>query len=396
MENSALALRERVARLSALHQRDPDNVPLIGDLMETQLRVGDVQGANQFITDALGRLPHEHRLRNWAAIAALAAQDYPRAEQLAAELMTAGQDTPAIRYNRAFAVLMLGQPERAVALLSPLLQRWKECPPLPLLLARSYLVRQQFAPAIDALHTYLAERPVDPEALGILALCQFDSGDSASAAGNAQQSLARDPAQLEALITAGGLQLATQQIATARALLLPAVKHHPNSGRLWSLLAQAEFAALNFAAAETALRQAVTWMPNHVGTWHLLAWVQICTGRLPEARQSLEQAMELDRNFGETHGGLAVVAALEGRVADAEAAIRRARRLGPEGFAGPFAESLLLEQAGRSDEAHAIIEQLLQRESPLVGLPLRQLVADRVARHPQTGKPAMPSGKKKS
>lgn len=396
MENSTSALTERVARLSALHQQDPDNVPLIGDLMEARLRVGDVQGADRFITDALERLPHEHRLRNWAAIAALAAQNYPRAEQLASELMAAGQDTPAIRYNRAFAFLMQGHPERTVALLAPLLQRWKECPPLPLLLARSYLVQQQFPLAIEALRTYLAERPVDAEALGILALCQFDSGDSASAADNARQSLARDPAQLEALIAASSVQLATQHISPARALLLPAVQRHPRSGRLWSLLAQAEFAALNLADAEAALQQAVTWMPNHVGTWHLLAWVQICTGRLQEARQSLEQAMELDRNFGETHGGLAVVAALEGRDADAEAAIRRARRLNPDGFAGPFAESLLLEHAGRSDEARTLVEQLLQRESPLEGLPLRQLVADRVARQPRTVDPAIPGERTKS
>lgn len=381
MENQVVALRERLNRLISLNQQDPDNVPLIGDLMNAYLGVGDVRGADRFITAELTRRPQEHRLRNWAAIAAMSVQDYGRAEKLASELMAAGEDAPTIRYNRAFALLILGQPDAAINLLAPVLPRWLECPPLVTLLARAYLLTQRFKEAMDSLQQLLAVHPDDSDALGVLALCQLDSGDSTAAAGTAKRTLALSPGQLEALIVAGSVELAGQRIAMARKLLESAVQRHPSSGRLWSLLAQAQFAALDFGTAKDALQRAVSLMPNHIGTWHLLAWIQICTGRTVEARSSLERAMEIDRNFGETHGGLAVVAALEGREADAEASIRRARRLNPEGFAGPFAETLLLERAGRSDEARAIIDRLLGKDSPVPGRSFRQLVTESIARH---------------
>jgi Tfp pilus assembly protein PilF len=136
-------------------------------------------------------------------------------------------------------------------------------------------------------------------------------------------------------------------------------------------------------AARSLLERASTNMPDHIGTWHALAWCQLLQGDLAGAKRSFDKAFALDRTFGETHGGFALVHALRSERKEAEESIKRAVRLDPQGRAARYAQSVLLMDEGRIDEARKLVDSILERSPGMAAVPadfifrLRDLVRPR-------------------
>lgn len=95
-----------------------------------------------------------------------------------------------------------------------------------------------------------------------------------------------------------------------------------------------------------------------------LAWIYILRQDSAKAREALDQSYALDRNFGETHGGLAIVDVLDGKDEEARLSIRRALKLNPQSMSARYAEMLLLQKAGKTDEAVAVVNQVLDQPAP--------------------------------
>lgn len=220
------------------------------------------------------------------------------------------------------------------------------------------------AEAIDALQAHPEAIADDAEANGVLALLLYDQGRTQEAREHVDAALARDPAQIEALLTLGSMQSDVLDLEAARASFDAIVRVEPSCGRAWLGLALLNLRELRFEQATHDAAEAAIHLSEHIGTWHVLAWANILLGDLDGARAALERALEIDRNFAETHGGLAVIAALQGREADARGASRRALRLHPQSLAAKLAEVVLVRRAGREAEAKRLLESLLSQPLP--------------------------------
>jgi tetratricopeptide (TPR) repeat protein len=220
------------------------------------------------------------------------------------------------------------------------------------------------AEAIDALQAHPEVMADDAEANGVLGLLLYDEGRAQEAREHVDAALAREPTQIEALLTLASMQSDALDLEAARASFDAIVRAEPNCGRAWLGLALLNLRELRFEPARRDATEAAIHLSEHIGTWHVLAWANILFGDLDGAKAALEKALGVDRNFAETHGGLAVVAALQGREPDAQGFMRRALRLHPQSLAAKLAEVVLVRRAGRDAEAKRLLESLLSQPLP--------------------------------
>jgi Flp pilus assembly protein TadD len=110
----------------------------------------------------------------------------------------------------------------------------------------------------------------------------------------------------------------------------------------------------------------------------VLGWIHIMRGNVLAAQLAFQRALAVDRTFGESHGGLAVIAVLQGQELNARTSIKRALRLDPQSMSAQYAQMLLLQSHGATEEARGILEAVLSR--PLSGsdMQYRDLVAAHV------------------
>jgi Tfp pilus assembly protein PilF len=197
------------------------------------------------------------------------------------------------------------------------------------------------------------------EVHGLRALLLLDLGETARASTEATKALAVDPEQYEAALVAGTVALCARDIDSSATMFQQVLASHPNSGRALLGLGQNLMLRGDIPAARAVLDRASIEMAEHIGTWHALAWCQLLEGDLAGAKHSFDQAFAIDRTFGETHGGFALVYALRGERKEAEESIKRATRLDPDGQSARYAQSVLLLDEGRPDEARKIVEGIL-------------------------------------
>ncbi|GLQ86496.1 hypothetical protein GCM10007898_00620 [Dyella flagellata] len=253
---------------------------------------------------------------------------------------------------------------------------------LALLKARVLHRLKQLQAALEALAPIQSGARL-PEVQGLRALLWLDVGDTTRATEQADLALQADPDQHEAGIVRGTLALWSQRVQESTAAFERVLAKHPESGRAWLGLGQNLMLGGEVAGARALLERASTTMPDHIGTWHALAWCQLLEGDLAGAKRSFDKAFALDRTFGETHGGYALVHALRFERKEAEESIKRASRLDPQGRTARYAQSVLLMDEGRVEEARKVIDDMLARSPGVGALPadfifrLRELVRPR-------------------
>jgi tetratricopeptide (TPR) repeat protein len=181
----------------------------------------------------------------------------------------------------------------------------------------------------------------DAVSLGAASLVSFDAGDLPVASELAQQALALNAAQIDALVVAGFAALNESDGPRAVTCLTHATALRPAEPRAWSGLGFAKLFVGDLPAAQAALEQSVALDPRHAGTWHGLAWSRIAAKDVPGAKAAFEGALECDRNFAETHGGLALVAHMQGDRAAAEQSLARALKLDRRSPTARYAQMLM-------------------------------------------------------
>lgn len=332
-------LERRLAQLAT----DPDNVYLLADCAELSLAAGKVPEAISFLERALALRPGE----------------------------------PALRYNLAYALMLLGRPAEAKEQLLPIAS---QMPQAALLLVRAHHHLGELPEALALAEAHAAAHPDSAEACGQLAMLHLDANDFDKARAWAEKGLALPGGSPEAYCTAGFVALGDEQEGRASELLDKALELNPRSGRAWAGKGLAAMFEGDLAAAEIALQRAVEHLPGHIGTWHALAWCQILRGELDAAEASLRKAYELDRSFGETHGALAVLQILRGAGSGARRRAETALRLDPASFAGRYAKLLLeaKDERARNEGVRAI----LASQRTLSGGTLLDLAARRAASRP--------------
>lgn len=362
----------RAASLQRFAASDPGNLSLVLDCVDALLEEGQPSAAAEMLATTR---PHHAGQPGYGfrvARTALAEGRYADAIAELGALLAAGHGVPAVIHDLAFAELCAGDAEGALARIRPLAvgsgtdatsSPEKPLPAAALLAARCLHMLGRLDEAQDALTAVLADRvsagPVAADALGLLALLRFDAQRIDGVVEPAYDALALDPQQHEALLALGTLALLQGRTADAEPLFLLALQRFPTSGRALSGAGQAFLARGEMAAAEAMLERAVRALPGHIGTWHAYAWCALLAGRLDEAQRCYESALALDRTFGDTHGGFALVHALRGEAAEAGEAAKRSLRLAPGNALAVYAECVLLDDAGRQDEADRRLQALL-------------------------------------
>jgi len=351
----------RASQLSVLADRDPSNPILLCDLLDELLAAGLVDEA----LARLGIVPHGVRMlpgvRFREARCAMLRGDSVGVIDVLQPLLEEVPDAPVgIRHDLAYAQFALGMSEQALQTLSAAQGQGDDAVAIALLKARILYRQQQYQAAFDVLAPISSGLRL-AEVQGVRALLLLDIGDTVRAAIEAEQALRLDPEQHEAGIVRGTVALWEQNVEASKVAFEQVLSEHPDSGRALLGLGQNLMLRSDIPAARALLERAAKEMPDHIGTWHALAWCQLLEGDLAGAKRSFDRAFAIDRTFGETHGGFALVHALRGERKEAEESIKRATRLDPNGRSARYAQSVLLLDEGRVDEARKVVDGILAR-----------------------------------
>lgn len=368
------ALRSQLDRCYGFLKQDQSNPRLRAQVADLHLRLGEFDKARQILEEGIRQWPDDSGLQSRMASVAIAQNRPQEAVAILQGLQGAGADHPAVRYNLAYALVLLGRFADAGDLLVTILD-CHETPNAPVLLARALHHLGKIEEAIQQLRPYLASYADDSEALGLYALLNYDGGHSAVAKEAAEKAVKLDPDNDNALVILGSLALARQDSEQANAYFRRATQRRPDNGRAWSGRGLASMMAANLKRAVNDLEQAVQHMPNHVGSWHALAWCQIQLGDLTAARESFNKTMAIDDDFAETYGGLAVIAVLQNRLYEAQNLIGQALSIDPDSFAGLFAQTLLTAKFDRERAVEMLRNMLLSPAYP-GGAPLLTVLAE--------------------
>lgn len=369
---SSVAFSARLNRLLRFLDHDMGNVALRRDAVCEACDTGQWETARELIEVGLWLHPDEAELLALSGFVNLHAQRYADAGQELSAALANGMSAPEVRYNLAFACFMQKRYSQALELLADVLP---EAVPLTVLLrARCLHHLQRPDEAVVCCRAHLAAAPEDAEAHGLLALLLQEQHRHEDALPHVEAALKQNPKQLEALLAVAGTQRHLHDYAAAEVSFDTLLSAYPECGRAWLGRAMIKLGHLQFEPASQDIERAAACMPEHIGTWHVLAWTRLMRGDVVAAELAFDRAMALDRNFGETHGGLAVIAALQGREADARGSIKRALRLDGQSMAAQYAEMLLLQRAGKHEQARAVLEAFMARPVAGSDMQFRDLV----------------------
>ncbi|GLR70000.1 tetratricopeptide repeat protein [Agaribacter marinus] len=212
------------------------------------------------------------------------------------------------------------------------------------------------------------------ELLGLLAMLNFDLLQISDSEKYAKLLLSIAPKHHDGLLALASIYTYNQTLKQAADTASIGVSEFANSGRMWSVLAQALFALGDRDSAYNCVINATKLMPNHIGTWHVRAWCELVANDYAQAKASFSASLELNRNFGESHAGLALVAFYEQQFEEAKRLLTIAQRLDPNSFTAKYLESLFLTHQGKPDASKQLIENLLDQPSHLSGLSYKQLI----------------------
>jgi Flp pilus assembly protein TadD len=365
---------ERLARLMSYLSGDPDNNALRQEIFDLALSSGRWEVARDQLRWASVRDAANAPWRHRHALLELAQARWAAAETLLLGLIDEGQSAPAIEFNLAVAQFGQGRfsaaIERLRALLAPSEPLFRDALQLTLqCMHRLHLLDQ----AIALLERFQSD-DVGAGSLGVGSLIALDLGDMAGVERLAQQALAVDSAQHEALIALGSLFVARRQTAGALDRLEQAAQLHPTDGRTLSALGMAQLLTEQLETARNTFREAARRMPTHIGTWHGLAWACLLQRDLQGARDAFERALLLNRGFGESHGGLAVVQALAGESGEARLSVERALRLDPLSLSARYAEAVLNGDASDPERFARLARRVLGARRDVEGRALSDMV----------------------
>lgn len=366
--------RSRLVRLQSYLGQDPDNLDLLADVADLALGLGEIDLARNSVIRALELRPGDAFFSLRLSSVAIAEGNFDDALAITTALMNRGEHHPAIRYNHAFALVSAARFAEARPILAELHAEKAEYPLIGPLLIRCHHYLADLDQAIALAQDLLITRPDDAQIVGMLSLLYFDRNDFAHAGAWAEKALALDPANLDALLAAGGSALANENAASATDFSHRAISAKPRNGRAWANLGMAELLKLNLTGAREALENATKYMPGHIGTWVALGWTQLLQNDLDAAEASFQAALAIDDNFGETHGGLAAVAAMRENWAQAEQSATIARRLAPDSMAHHYVKIVKQIREGQPELALRLMDRALSSQQAPAGGSLRDML----------------------
>lgn len=376
--------------LSFLEQ-DPKNTHLITSILELSLAENQLDTLNRMLAHIQTQNIQEPQISSLVSLVCLQLGKLQEAVIYGENVLGTEFENATVLHNLAYAQLYLGDYQKAQGLLQPLIEFSST------LDANTYVLYARIMhhlecpeDAIHALEKAIALNPSNAEALGNLALLQYETdhnlSDYANAKATALKAINIQPYQLEGLLALAEIQLNARNITDARNNFNLILEHHPQSGRAWSGLGQLEFYETNIDQAEKYLLTAVEYMKDHVGTWQVLGWCYVLKNNIEKAAWAFETSLPLNTEFADSYGGIAVVEAMRHNTVAAKERIQQAFELDEYSMAATFAEYILLNNAGSPEAAQQKMNSILIRKAPSSDQSGQGLVNAWFAQHPDLQK----------
>jgi tetratricopeptide (TPR) repeat protein len=348
---------------------DPSNLQLLADAAEAALDEGRPDEVQKLLDRHAALAPLTPALLNLQAVAALSCGRFEEAAAGFERLIGDGHDSPALRFNLAWAKAMLGDHARAAELLDG--QVTASVPRAAALKIRALHHLDRLPEALAEGEKLAAAAPEDRDLLGALATVALD---------DEQGDLARSYAEragggAEALSALGALTLGENKVDEAMALFEGALAERPDSPRALLGKGMGLVAKGDAAGAAPFVDRAARGFGDHVGSWVAAGWAYYVAGDRATSRQRFETALALDENFAESHGALAVLDIADGAVDSAKRRTEIALRLDRNCFSAALAKSMLLAADGNEAAAERVRALALNRPVGEGGQTIAQAMA---------------------
>jgi tetratricopeptide (TPR) repeat protein len=342
----------RLQRLIGFLDRDPHNTSLLTEAASLALDERRIDLAAELVN----RIPESAApppLINLRAVIALARGEFADAVPLLEKLRAASPDVPAIRFNLAWARMMIADYASAHELLDEEAIAVSPRAPALKIQAMHHLGLYEEGLAVGR---RLAERyPRDTALMGALATLAMDAEDETLSLDYATRS-GDNP---DGLSARGMLALDNADTAAAIAMFDRAIELQQATPRAWIGKGLGLLASGDNAAGAIALDRGAELFKDHLGSWIAAGWAHFVNGDYARARANFERAMNIDPNFAENHGGLAVLDLVAGDLESAERRCEIALRLDRRCFGGALAKSMLLDRVGKTEAAQRVRELAL-------------------------------------
>lgn len=351
---SAASASARLQRLAGFLAQDPQNPHLLAEACDTALACGRHDQADAFIAAAERLAPDATDWQWRRAQLCIARRELPQARALLEQLIARSGEHPALVHDLAYVHLLSGDPAAARVLLQPWAQDGFGRPQSPRELLQSLWLRAchhlgRMEEAWEWTQRTQASRALEPAAAGVASLVALDLDEAETARTLADQALAADANQPEALVTRGCLALAAGSGAEAARFLQRAQERLPGDGRVCCALGFAHLLAGDAAAAREPLEAAVQAMPEHVDAWQALGWARLMARDAGGALAAFRTAVDLDELAADSHACLALVALVAGDREGAQRGLACAERCDPDDAVAALVRGLLAGAAGRQD-----------------------------------------------
>jgi tetratricopeptide (TPR) repeat protein len=338
----------RLERLRGYLQKDSGNLHLLADTANAAFEEGDYAGAEALLNSYETFAPLPAGLASLKGLVALSRGNYSAAEFIFRDVRRQTSDTPALRFNLAWALAMQDSYGDALELLDDETLAASPRAPALKIHALHHLARYEDA---ETCGKVLAELfPRDEELMGALATLALDMAKSDLARGYAQ----RAGQSAEGRAALGLLALGDHDATGSLDLFEQVIATEPGNPRAWIGKGLSLLASGDTRSGAEAIDRGAALFGDHVGSWIASGWAHFVDGKNSRARESFERAMEIDPNFSECHGGFAVMDILDGNLEEAKRRTDIALRLDKNCFGGALARSILLDKSGHAHLAQKV------------------------------------------
>ena len=288
----------KLQRLLSFWNRDKGNVSLITEVLREYGRLKDISAATTFFESLeSANLKNSPRLIWELAQVNMVCGEFEQAVQIF-ESMEDDDDHHLKPYGIALGNFFLGRYQIAENALLVVIESENLPPEAHLLLAKvkyhlgelqgAYRLAQQVNRRYQVPHA---------ETLGLLAMLSLDLQQVDAADRFADACLKTEPHHHDGLLAKASCELYLHATGSALKLASTGSQLYPNSGRMWSILGQAQLSAGQLAESYHSISQGTKLMPGHIGTWHIRGWIEILQGQCEKALVSFNVALDLYRNF---------------------------------------------------------------------------------------------------
>jgi tetratricopeptide (TPR) repeat protein len=340
-------------RLLQYLESDPENLRLLSDAASAAVAEQDYGRAAELLDRFEKLAPLPSSLANLKGVVALGQHKYADATTIFKHLRKTAGDTPALKFNLAWALAMQGEYDEALELVDE--DTLAASPRAPALKIHAMHHLGQYAEGLACGATLAARFPGNDELMGALATLALDAEKSELALHYSAR--AGDNAEGRAAL--GFLTLGDHDSPKSLALFEQALAAEPANPRAWVGKGLSLLAAGDARSAADAIDRGAALFGDHIGSWVASGWAHFVSGDNVRARECFDRALAIDPNFSESHGGLAVLDILACKIDDAKRSAEIALRLDKNSFGGALAKSLLLARSGHVRAAQAIHDAAL-------------------------------------